>query len=350
MSWREAAYARGLLRRWRPPAPCISVGNIRWGGTGKTPLCLWLLHWAQSRNLKCALLTRGYKARPPSRPYLVRPDSSPVHAGDEPLLMAQAAPQARIVVDSQRTRSGPWIWEQWQPDLFLLDDGFQHLPVVRDLDLLLLLPSDLHQDWDRAIPSGPWREGRGALARASALLIKADTRERESLGSLVRSRLAPLEKPLFFFSPQACALSELRSNRHTRTIEHPYLLVSGVARPSSVEQTATAHLSVPPVKHMAFADHHLFTHRDILKIVRKAASMNLRDVICTAKDAVKIKPLLDQDAVLQDTALRWWRLDMEVAFDHLADGHENFAKWLAKWWEKSQHVHGIQVQADPQGG
>jgi len=101
---------------------------------------------------------------------------------------------------------------------------------------------------------------------------------------------------------------------------------------------------------MAFADHHLFTRRDILKIVREAASMNLRDVICTAKDAVKIKPLLDQDAVLQDTALRWWRLDMEVAFDHLADGHENFAKWLAKWWAKSQHVHGIQVQADSQGG
>jgi tetraacyldisaccharide 4'-kinase len=251
--------------------------------------------------------------------------------------MAQAAPQARIVVDPKRIRSGPWIWKQWQPDLFLLDDGFQHLSIIRDLDLLLLLPSDLDQDWDQTIPSGPWREGCQALARASALLIKADARERECLDPLVRSRLDPLRKPslpLFSFSLQVCALSELGSDRQTQTLDHPYLLVSSIADPSSVEQTAITHLSAPLVKHMAFADHYPFSRGDILEIYRQAASMNLRDVVCTAKDAVKIKPLLGQD-----TTLRWWRLDMEVAFDrpfdHLGDGHENFANWLSKWWETS---------------
>jgi hypothetical protein len=107
------------------------------------------------------------------------------------------------------------------------------------------------------------------------------------------------------------------------------------------------------VKHLAFADHYPFSRRDILEIYRQAASMNLRNVVCTAKDAVKIKPLLGQD-----TALRWWRLDTEVAFDrsfdHLGDGHENFANWLSNWWETSasaaslKHVHRVQVQANPQ--
>lgn len=256
--------------------------------------------------------------------------------------MAQAAPQARVVVDPKRTRSGPWIWGKWRPDLFLLDDGFQHLPVFRDLDLVLLLPNDLHRDWDQVIPSGPWREGRRALARASAFLIKADARERETLSPLLQSRLATLGKPLFFFSPQVRALSDLRSNRQMRSMDCPYLLVSGVACPSSVEKTITAHLSTPPAKHMAFADHHPFTRRDILEIHREAASVNLRDVVCTAKDAVKIKPLLTEDS-----AVRWWRLDTEVAFAPPGNGDETFEKWLTKMVEKSQHIHGVQVQVDP---
>jgi tetraacyldisaccharide 4'-kinase len=330
MSWREAAYFRNWLPRWRPPAPCISVGNICWGGTGKTPFCQWLLRWADRRNLRPVLLTRGYKARPAALPYRVRPDSPVDQAGDEPLLLAQAAPGARIVVDPKRTRSGPWAWNRFHPDLFILDDGFQHLPVIRDLDLVLLLPSDLNQNWGRTIPAGTWREGPVALSRADALLIKAEEQECDRLQPLIQSLLGPFDKPLFSFSPQPRRLFDPRTHQQIPTLDRPYLLVSGVAHPASVEQTATALLSAPPSKHLAFADHHSFSHRDILQILQEADSLNVTDVICTAKDAVKLTPLLDQE-----TALHWWRLDVDIVFGQPRTGGEGFDAWLENWWQNS---------------
>lgn len=346
MSWREAAYGKNWLPRWRPPVPCISLGNIRWGGTGKTPLCQWLLRWAKNKNLRPALLTRGYKARPPALPYLVRPGSPAGEAGDEPLLLAQGAPWARIVVDPKRIRSGPWAWQQWQPDLFILDDGFQHLSVIRDLDLLLLLPGDLDRDWGRTIPSGPWREGSQALTRADAFLIKANDQECPQLQPLIQARLSRFNKPLFTFSPRPYGLADLHTDQPaTQVLKRPYLLVSAVAGPSSVEQTAASLLSTSPAKHFAFPDHHPFSSRDILQILQEAQSLNVQDVVCTAKDAVKLKAL-----PRPEIALKWWRLDMEVVFGQALEGNDCFETWLASWWEEhqSKHVHRVQVQSDPQ--
>lgn len=323
MSWRETAYARGLRHRWRPPAPCISVGNIRWGGTGKTPLCQWLLHWANSSGLRCVVLTRGYKAAPPAAPFLVRQDSPASHAGDEPLLLARSAPDARIVVDPKRTRSGPWAWDQWRPDLFLLDDGFQHLPVIRDLNLVLLIPADLDRDWGRTIPAGPWREGPRALARADAFLVKAEGREFELLRPLIIQRLAGLGKPCFGFALAPSQLINLRTGEVVRAVNTPYLLVSGVARPAAVEQSASDLLQAPPAAHLAFGDHHVFTQRDIIRIMRQAHAHNASDVVCTAKDAVKLGVLLEQD-----TALRWWQLDVRVRFEERLSADQPFPGWL----------------------
>lgn len=323
MSWRETAYARGWRQRWRPPAPCISVGNIRWGGTGKTPLCQWLLHWAKNKGLQCVVLTRGYKAAPPVVPFLVRQDSPASQAGDEPLLLARSAPHAKIVIDPRRIRSGPWAWKQWRPDLFLLDDGFQHLPVIRDLNLVLLIPADLDRDWGRTIPAGPWREGPQALARADAFLVKAGGREFNRLRPLITQRLAKMGKPCFgfFLAPQK--LINLRTDDAVHVVDTPYLLVSGVARPTAVEQSATALLHAAPAAHLAFGDHHAFTQRDIIRILQQAHAHNARDVVCTAKDAVKLSGLLERD-----TALRWWQLDVHVRFEERLFADQPFPEWL----------------------
>lgn len=331
MSWRQAAYTRNLLKRWRPPAPCISVGNIRWGGTGKTPFCQWLLHWAEKKNLKSALLTRGYKAAPPDLPYLVGQDSTAVHSGDEPLLLARSAPTARIVVDPKRIRSGPWVWKQGRPDLFILDDGFQHLAVIRDLNLVLLLPEDLGRDWARTIPQGPWREGPLALVRADAFCIKAGERDAADLQQAIKTRLAPMGKPVFFFSPRPRSLTNLKTNEEVQSLGRPYLLVSGVAHPTSVEQTTRDLLATPPCKHLAFADHHTFLESDIQGIIGQAQAMNAADIVCTAKDAVKIAPMLNRNSA----ALSWWRLDMDLAFGQPAVGELDFEHWLEMWWEKN---------------
>ncbi len=86
MRLRAGLYATGKRAAWRPPAPCISVGNISWGGTGKTPVVSWLLDWARDEGLRPTVLTRGYGGKPPHLPYAVQLLSPPREAGDEPLL------------------------------------------------------------------------------------------------------------------------------------------------------------------------------------------------------------------------------------------------------------------------
>ena len=162
MRLRQCCYASDLLYSDSLAAPCVSVGNISWGGSGKTPLTAWLLSWAVSQGLHPVVLTRGYRAHPPRYPYLVRMDSPVNEAGDEPLLLRQGCPAATVLVDPKRLRAGRWA-SQLQPDLFILDDGMQHLAVRRDINLVLLREADLLDQWNKVIPAGSWREPGSAF-------------------------------------------------------------------------------------------------------------------------------------------------------------------------------------------
>lgn len=331
MALRAAAYVRGVFSAWRPPRPCISVGNIRWGGTGKTPVCAWLLDWAAQSNKQCVLLTRGYRAHPPRLPFLVEPDASPHEAGDEPLLLARSNPAARIVVDPKRARAGKWAWDAWQPDLFLLDDGLQHMAVARDVNLALLTPQDLDTDWNRIVPSGPWREGFSALARADAFLIKLPDLGmiNTPLRERITQRLGTYEKPIFFFTPHPLRLTNLRTGDHRDALpseaEGRYTLFSGVADPLSVEHTASDFLGSKPVRFDAFADHHPFSAKDISRLTQKAKAAHTDHLVCTAKDAVKVREVLPQEQ-----ALLWWSLDMTVRFAPFTTSAQRFEDWLKR--------------------
>ncbi len=335
MALRAAAYVRGVFSAWRPPRPCISVGNVRWGGTGKTPVCAWLLDWATENNKQCVLLTRGYRAHPPRLPFLVEPDASPHEAGDEPLLLARSNPAARIVVDPKRVRAGKWAWAAWQPDLFVLDDGLQHMAVARDVNLVLLTLPDLESDWNRVVPSGPWREGPSALSRADAFLIKLPDLNMVTakLREQISQRLGRYEKPIFFFTPHPLRLTNLRTGEHRDTLpsqaEGRYLLFSGVADPLSVEHTASIFQGCKPVRFDAFADHHPFSAKDVARLAQKAVAVNTDHLVCTAKDAVKIRDVLPQDHEAH-RAPHWWSLDMSVRFAPFTTDAPRFEDWLER--------------------
>ncbi|WP_084184734.1 tetraacyldisaccharide 4'-kinase [Desulfonatronum thiodismutans] len=335
MSLRAAAYARGIFPAWRPPQPCVSVGNIRWGGTGKTPVCSWLLDWAAEKNKQCVLLTRGYRAHPPRLPFLVEPDASPHEAGDEPLLLARANPTAKIVVDPKRVRAGKLAWTAWQPDLFVLDDGFQHMAVTRDVNLALLTLQDLETDWNRVVPSGPWREGPSALSRADAFLIKLPDLDmaKDDLREQIVRRLGTYQKPIFFFAPEPLRLTNIHTGERRDALpsqsEGRYTLFSGVADPLSVEHTATGFLGRKPVRFDAFADHHPFSAKDVIRLAQKAAAANTDHLVCTAKDAVKIRSVLAQDQA-QNQGQDWWSLDMSVRFTPFTTGAPRFEDWLER--------------------
>ncbi len=335
MGLRRSAYLRGVFKRFKPPCPCVSVGNISWGGSGKTPVTDWLLGWASATGRKAVVLSRGYKAHPPSLPYLVQPDSPTAQAGDEPLMLALSRPEAHVVVDPVRARGASWAWEHLHPELFILDDGFQHLAVERQTDLVLLRPEDIEDEWDRTQPAGSWREGREALERASAFLIKASPERFSGLENRIRERLFPLGKPVFSFVLHPVGLRRVRDNESVERGSEfpPYVLVTAVADLAQAAATFEGFLGRPPERHFAYPDHHGFSASDWRDISSVASDGGVEHILCTAKDAVKLRTFADDRLI---------SLDVEASFGPaLYSGVSFLAWWEATWFEMSSQFRGV---------
>jgi tetraacyldisaccharide 4'-kinase len=306
MCLRAGFYRRGLLPAWEPGALTVSVGNIGWGGTGKTPVAGWLLGWAESRGMGALLLTRGYKARPVTYPYLVKAGALVEEAGDEPLMLATMHPKAHVVVDPVRSRAGRWAMKQFRPGLVVLDDGFQHMAVKRHLDLVLLRPDDLAGQWNRVIPAGSWREPVSALKRADAFMIKASPDYFSKLVPLITERLERYRKPVFSFQVLPTGVRHvLHGNAEAGFDGGRYLLVTGVGDPAQVKRTATWFFGYAPARHMVFRDHHAYTKADVLAMQTTARRMGCDAILCTPKDAVKLGPMCSEE---------FWQFDLRLEF------------------------------------
>jgi tetraacyldisaccharide 4'-kinase len=324
MRARREWYEHGRILSHRPPRPCVSIGNIGWGGSGKTPLTEWLMRWSERHDVSSAVLTRGYGANPPGPHYLVTPDSTPQEAGDEPLLLARSCPESRVIVDPDRTRAAKWAWREFRPDLFLLDDGFQHLKVQRDLDLVLLRPKDLIDQWNSVIPAGSWREDEGALTRAAAFLIKCQEDEFQSLEPLIQERLAKYNAPVFNFSFKPLGIKRLDVADSARTFGGaPYTLVTGVGEPDQVVETTEILLGDRPSLHLRFDDHYTYTQRDWDEIRNQSNLKNIRHILCTAKDAVKLARFEPRNL---------WTFDHTLEFGPAYFAETTFPNWWEEWW------------------
>lgn len=342
MAARSAAYEAGMLPRFSPPRPVVSVGNICWGGTGKTPLVHWLLRWCGAHGLSAAVLTRGYGARPSQLPLLVRPGHTAAEAGDEPLMLARQNPDAAVLVDPVRRRAGHWAEARLVPHLYLLDDGFQHLAVRRDLDIVVLRPSDLAGEWGRAIPAGAWREGTGALARAHAFCLKAEPEMFDALGPQLEHRLLRYGVPVFGFrlAPRGLVrvgrgLDPRPAERGAATRPHldgaPYVLASGVGEPAQVYDTARRFFGYPPLRHHIFPDHHPYGPGDVSLLAAAG-----RAVVCTPKDAVKLAQLCcERDgggAPRCGGGPDLWAFDLVTEFGPTLWSTTSFSDWWAARW------------------
>lgn len=310
MRGRRALYAMGALAAHLPACPCVSIGNIALGGSGKTPLVSLLLDWARERGVKAVVLSRGYKGRCGASPLAVRFDTPPGVCGDEALMLARVHSQATVLVHPRRTKAARLAEDFLQPELFILEDGMQHLALRRGADIVLLRPQDLEADWNRVLPAGPWREGKSALAAATVFALKLDAGG-ESLSSSALERLACLDRPVYPFRLQVKTLRPLVANGNFLNGEapgpclypdacsavsafcpedlrgQPYMLASGVGNPAGVESTAARFMGLEPERHFIFADHHFFTEADV-RAIAVAAPLSW-PLLCTAKDAVKLE-------------------------------------------------------------
>lgn len=320
MKIRAQAYKRNVLKSWRPPVKCVSVGNISWGGSGKTPLCEWLLNWSIEHRQIPVLLSRGYKAHPKKMPCLVSTEDSVEEVGDESLILAHNCPKAYILVDPQRKRAGQWAWEKLQPDVFILDDGFQHLSVKRDLDLVLFKEEDIVVQWGRVIPKGSWREGTEALGRASAFVLNIEPDSFQKFYSIIQRNLLPWGVPIFSFYLTPKGFIRVFDQSWCKQLaQDKYILVSGVGSPEKVRITSTKALGREPEEYLVYPDHYYYTYKDWQYIRKRKQANRCAFILCTPKDSIKLQKMANESL---------WTFDLCLRFGPFVHSNMDFPGWL----------------------
>jgi tetraacyldisaccharide 4'-kinase len=285
---RNLLYAFEWLRPKSLPRPVVSIGNLTVGGTGKTPTTLWLADQLERRGYRVAILSRGYK-RSEKQCVVLEPRGERGHffseveelraAGDEPVMMARVFGH-RVGVGAARHEVGAQMLRDGEVDVFILDDGFQHRRLKRDLDLLLL-----GSDWEGwLIPAGPFRESRRSLKRADLCLV---TGARERWERLLRRRPA---ETTFFGTLEPRALVGLEAGRwkeYPLTIlgRNKVLAVAGIADPGLFYHVIDE-WEGEIVDTMQFPDHYNYSARDWQNINRAAREVDL--IVTTEKDLVKL--------------------------------------------------------------
>lgn len=316
---RIGAYRRGWLRSARLGVPVVSVGNLTFGGTGKTPTVIALVRDLVRRGRHPAVLTRGYGRTATETVVLVGPDLevSVEKAGDEPLELAHRLPGVPVVVDADRVRGG--IEAQTHgADVLVLDDGFQHLKLERDLNLALV---DAGDPWGggRMPPGGRLREPMDGLIRADAVLVTKVPADGAGVLDEIRQTVAEMAGEVTVLAarlePTSVRCPEGKTD--PKVLEGARVLaVAALGRPegfSELLRTAGAHV----VETRWFADHHSFGGQDIDEVVKRAVELDAV-VVTTAKDAVKMPgdlPIWVVEASMVPLSGNWnelWQLLPEI--------------------------------------
>ena len=267
-------FLTGKLDSYRAPVPVIIVGNITVGGTGKTPLILWLIEYCRARGLRVGVVSRGYGGEPPHWPWRVRATDDPAVAGDEPVLLVQRS-GVPMAIDPQRPKAIQLLLEQEQLDLILSDDGLQHYQLQRDLELVLIDESRGLGN-GRCLPAGPLREPAGRLAEVDAVLFNGATADKEQ-GYAMQLQPTAL---VHVASGESMPLDHFPQGQAMHA-------VAGIGNPQRFFRTLRE-LGWQPQEH-PFADHAQFVAED----------MQFGDdlpVLMTEKDAVKCRTIAPDNA------------------------------------------------------
>ena len=302
---RGVCYRQRLMASKKLPCKVISVGNITVGGTGKTPMTIFISECLQHAGYRVAVVSRGYKGTAGKMATIISDGQSvtggPETAGDEPYLLASRLKDIPVVVGQDRFSAGMLALEAFQPEVVVLDDGFQHMQLARDIDLVLL---DYHQPFGNRnlLPRGTLREPVSALKRCHALIL---TRSPHPPPVQVPSQDAALkamlpQAPVFSTShvpyfyrvpPNArCSPAEL-ADRSAPTINdipgadtgRPAMAFSGIARNDDFRQTlGSAGINV--TQFIQFSDHHWYSDRDFTAIQHAAEQSAAQCLVTTEKD------------------------------------------------------------------
>ncbi|MGA2517363.1 MAG: tetraacyldisaccharide 4'-kinase [Thermodesulfobacteriota bacterium] len=289
---RSFLYSLQLLKKRELPCPVISVGNITVGGTGKTPLVMALAKGLMARGISVAILSRGYKRTKTSEPVVSDGKTiflSPEESGDEPFLMAKACQGIPVLVGKDRFINGQLALQRFGVRGLLLDDGYQYLPLYRDINILLVDSTIGFGDY-HLLPRGILREPLSHLRRANLFLINkaAEPAAYQSLEKKIQEIYPGAQVFHSDYLPVSLVGPEEEQEGLDSLKGKKVLALSGVANPNSFSSMLRK-CGMKIVEEVIFPDHHVYTTRDISFIQEKAEGVD--GIVTTEKDMVKLKKL-----------------------------------------------------------
>jgi len=304
LALRELQLRSGLKPIRRLRWPVVSIGNLSTGGAGKTPFTITLAKALTARGLHVDVLSRGYGRRRSALPLLVDPGGTAEEFGDEPLLIAREA-GVPVYVAAERYEAGRLAESEASGTstlgLHLLDDGFQHRQLARDVDILLFSRRDLT---DHLLPAGDLREALHAAARAQVIAVPADEADVETE---IRAR------------GWKAQVWRLRRHMEIPPTDGPVAAFCGIARPDQFFE-GLERAGVKLASKATFADHHRYTASDLARLTSAARAAGAMALLTTGKDSIRLGALaagVPASLSLQTVSLRIEIEDEEMAVDWL---------------------------------
>ncbi|MDX1412026.1 MAG: tetraacyldisaccharide 4'-kinase [Nitrospirales bacterium] len=321
---RVRLYEQGWLSQRRLSCPVISIGNLTVGGTGKTPFVMWVAQWLQSQGKQIGILSRGYR-RTNESTFLLVSDGREVlveakDAGDEPYLMAINCPGVVVAVGSDRYKLGHWVLAQSEIDCFILDDGFQHLGLYRDLNFLLVDGSDSF-GLDKLLPAGRLREPLSAAGRATAVVVtRADlmTDQDKICGPLQTAMGRSIDPIRVEFQPKSISGLSLNEEQPIGWVSgKDALIFSGIGNAMAFRATV-ANMGVNILDEIVFPDHWAYSVSDLEMIRQRMRQVKASCALTTEKDAVKLDPFIQDGYGI-------WAIRLRV---EITGGKDRLLQWL----------------------
>jgi tetraacyldisaccharide 4'-kinase len=289
---RNKLFDLNLLKIKSLSKPVISIGNLTIGGTAKTPFTIFISNHLKSKGIKVAILSRGYGRK--STGTVVVSDgenilSSLIDSGDEPTLIARKTTDIPIVVDNNRCRGGNYLISKYNPDIIILDDGFQHRSLNRNLDILLVNSLDKKRE-HQLIPIGKLREPWKNYKRAD-ILIKTKS-NLIGKNNFLSKKVSKTNKNIFI-SESHIKISNVFTKKNLTKVN---LLNKNVLSLTAIGDHKSFLTSIKKtgcnlIKVLNFRDHYNFNQKLWNKIEYSIQSINIEFILTTEKDWVKIEPL-----------------------------------------------------------